>query len=117
MDAPVTKTGVGPTQKTNRRNGETARKIPPLSSPKRLRAGRQPRLPALGRKKTAKGRREFSPFWPERAPSRQSGIGGAKGHGMNEIPFPGSPALWTGSFTKGDEGGLDQIFKVLKCYG
>jgi hypothetical protein len=48
-------------------------KIPPLPSPKRLRAGRQPPF--------AKGRRE------------------------------GFPLL-----TKGDEGGLDQFFKVLKCY-
>jgi len=37
--------------------------------------------------------------WPERAPSRQSGISGVKGHNMNEISFPGSPALWAGSFT------------------
>ena len=37
--------------------------------------------------------------WPERAPSRQSGIGGVEGHNMKEISSPGSPALWAGSFT------------------
>jgi hypothetical protein len=37
--------------------------------------------------------------WPERAPSRQSGIGGVKGHNTNETSSPGSPALWAGSFT------------------
>ena len=46
--------------------------------------------------------------WPASAPSRQSGIGGVKGHNQNEISFarnplatacPGSPALWAGSFT------------------
>jgi hypothetical protein len=37
--------------------------------------------------------------WPERAPSRQSGIGGVKGHHMNEISSLGSPAPWAGSFT------------------
>ncbi len=38
-------------------------------------------------------------LWPDRAPSRQFSIGGVKGHNMNEISFPGSPALWAGSFT------------------
>jgi hypothetical protein len=37
--------------------------------------------------------------WPERAPSRPIGIGGFKEHNMNDITMPGSPALWTGSFT------------------
>jgi len=26
-------------------------------------------------------------------------VGGVKGHNINEISFPGSPALWAGSFT------------------
>jgi len=26
-------------------------------------------------------------------------VGGGKGHNINEISFPGSPALWAGSFT------------------
>ena len=26
-------------------------------------------------------------------------VGGVKGHNMNEISFPGSPALWAGGFT------------------
>jgi hypothetical protein len=26
-------------------------------------------------------------------------VSGVKGHNMNEISFPGSPALWAGSFT------------------
>ena len=26
-------------------------------------------------------------------------VGGVKGHNMNETSFPGSPALWAGSFT------------------
>jgi hypothetical protein len=26
-------------------------------------------------------------------------VGGVEGHNMNEISFPGSPALWAGSFT------------------
>jgi len=43
--------------------------------------------------------REVFDFWPERAPPRQSGIGGVKGRNINEISFPGSPALWAGSFT------------------
>jgi len=38
-------------------------------------------------------------FGPERAPSRQSGIGGVEGHNMKETSSPGSPALWAGSFT------------------
>ncbi len=29
-------------------------------------------------------------------------VGGVKGHNINEISFPGSPALWAGSFTCGD---------------
>jgi hypothetical protein len=29
-------------------------------------------------------------------------VGGVKGHHMNEISFPGSPALWAGSFTLSD---------------
>jgi hypothetical protein len=28
-------------------------------------------------------------------------VGGVKGHNMNEISLPGSPALWAGSFTCG----------------
>jgi len=41
-------------------------------------------------------------IWPELAPSRQSGIGGGKGHNMNETSFarialaaarPGSPGV------------------------
>ena len=43
--------------------------------------------------------RPSSIIWPASAPSRQSGIGGVKGHNINEISFPGSPALWAGSFT------------------
>jgi|GEM_PF-661733 len=27
-------------------------------------------------------------------------VGGGKGHNINEISFPGSPALWAGSFTE-----------------
>jgi hypothetical protein len=38
-------------------------------------------------------------IWPERAPSRQSGIDGVKGHNMNDNTLPGSPALWARSFT------------------
>jgi len=30
---------------------------------------------------------------PERAPSRQSGIGGVKGHNMDDVTMPGSPAV------------------------
>jgi len=26
-------------------------------------------------------------------------VGGVKGHNINEMSFPGSPALWAGSFT------------------
>ncbi len=37
--------------------------------------------------------------WPASAPSRQSGIGGVKGHNLNETSFPGSPALWARGFT------------------
>ena len=38
-------------------------------------------------------------MWPASAPSRPSGIGGVKGRNMNDISSPGSPVLWTGSFT------------------
>jgi hypothetical protein len=31
-------------------------------------------------------------------------VGGVKGHNINEISFPGSPALWAGSFTLDKKG-------------
>jgi hypothetical protein len=34
-------------------------------------------------------------------PRRPRLVGGVKGHNMNETSFPGSPALWAGSFTFG----------------
>jgi len=41
----------------------------------------------------------YLPFlWPERAPPRQSGIGGVKGHNINDNTLSGSPNLWAGSF-------------------
>jgi hypothetical protein len=36
-------------------------------------------------------------------------VGGVKGHNINEISFPGSPALWAGSFTFAQEGGIVKI--------
>jgi len=45
-------------------------------------------------------------------------VGGVKGHNINEISFPGSPALWTGSFIGGyDIGiieGLDTICREIQ---
>ena len=43
-------------------------------------------------------------WWIERRGDRQvprkpRPVGGVKGHNINEISFPGSPALWAGSFT------------------
>jgi hypothetical protein len=35
----------------------------------------------------------LSTVWPERALSRPIGIGGIKGHNMNDIKMPGSPAV------------------------
>ena len=32
-------------------------------------------------------------------PRKPGLVGGVKGHNINEISFPGSPALWAGSFT------------------
>jgi hypothetical protein len=40
---------------------------------------------------------ELTFLWPASASSRQSGIGGVKGHNMNEISFPGSPACGRGA--------------------
>jgi hypothetical protein len=31
-------------------------------------------------------------------PRKPRPVGGVKGHNINEISFPGSPALWAGSF-------------------
>jgi hypothetical protein len=31
-------------------------------------------------------------------------VSGVKGHNINEISFPGSPALWAGSFTLNKKG-------------
>jgi hypothetical protein len=40
----------------------------------------------------------WPPTLPASAPSRQSGIGGVKGHNQKDISFPGSPGLWPGGF-------------------
>jgi len=43
---------------------------------------------------------------PDRQVPRKPRLaGGVKGHNINEISFPGSPALWAGSFTQGRMGG------------
>jgi len=36
-----------------------------------------------------------------KVPRKPRLVGGVKGHNMNDISFPGSPVLWTGSFTLG----------------
>jgi len=40
-----------------------------------------------------------SPSFGRQVPCKPRLVGGVKGHNINEISFPGSPALWAGSFT------------------
>jgi len=41
----------------------------------------------------------FYPTHDRQVPRKPRLVGGVKGHNINEISFPGSPALWAGSFT------------------
>jgi len=45
--------------------------------------------------------REELPLFDRNVPRKPRLVGGVKGHNMNETSFPGSPALWAGSFTFG----------------
>ena len=47
------------------------------------------------------GKRGGNLEFGRQVPRKPRLVGGVKRHNMNNISFPGSPALWAGSFTFG----------------